>query len=290
MEVKLLADKKLILGEGPFWDGRTKQFHCVDIMAGEIHCLLPGLDKWTKHSIGQQVGFAIPNDVGQFLVGLQQGIAVFDPSSNSTTFLSNIESELMGNRFNDGKCDANGRLWAGTMNLEAKPKAGNFYSMDENYRVHKRLSNISISNGLEWSLDNSTFYYIDTPTYKVTAFDFDLEASTITNQRAVIDVDPSIGLPDGMTIDSEGMLWIAHWDGNCVCRWNPETGNVLQKIYVPAAGVSSCCFGGEELDVLFITTAKVGFDANLLNKYPLSGGIFTVKPGVSGLPANTFKY
>lgn len=150
------------------------------------------------------------------------------------------------------------------------------------------VEGVTISNGLAWSRDASTLYYIDTPTRAVAAFDYDRARGTVSGRRVAIEVPETMGSPDGMTIDAEGRLWIAQWDGGCVGRWDPTSGRLLERIPVPARRVTSCAFGGPALEDLYITTARTGLDERSLAEEPLAGGLFRVRPGVAGIPAVPF--
>ena len=170
------------------------------------------------------------------------------------------------------------------MHLEHKDGAGSLFLVDENLRVHKKLPNTSISNGIVWSLDNKRLFYIDSPTQVVKAYIFNEKTGEIVFEKNVIEVPSEMGTPDGMAIDEEGMLWIAHYNGFGVYRWNPSTGKLLEKIIVPVPQVTSCVFGGENLDHLFITTARENMNEQDLKKYPDSGNLFVVKMNVKGVP------
>ena len=191
------------------------------------------------------------------------------------------------NRFNDGKCDPAGRFWAGTM--ETPTRKGALFRLDPDLLVHQILDGIACSNGLAWSLDRKTMYYIDTMTRRIDAFDYELMTGAISNRRAAVTVSEEHGLPDGMTMDVDGKLWVAHWDGWCVCRWDPTTGQLLQKIRFPVARPTSCAFGGAALDTLYVTSATTGLDTTALIKQPEAGGLFIFNPGVRGLPAISFE-
>ena len=202
------------------------------------------------------------------------------------------EADKPENRFNDGKCDCSGRFWAGTMSKKLDSgygdsgPAGSVYCLEPDLRISRKIENVTISNGLGWSPDNGTLYYIDSPTKTVAAYDFDRRNGGISRKRVVVELpDGFVGMPDGMCVDAEGMLWIALWGGAGVTRWDPATGGLLQKLAVPALNVTSCVFGGTKLDELFITTARLGTDTQA---YPLAGGLFRVKPGVTGLPPFAF--
>jgi sugar lactone lactonase YvrE len=191
------------------------------------------------------------------------------------------ESHPPSNRFNDGKCDPTGRFLAGTMAIDETPGSGSLYSLDQNLRVKQLLGGLSISNGMGWSPDYSTMYFIDSPTKQVVAFDYELNTGNISNRRVVVTIPE--GYPDGMTTDQEGMIWVALWAGFKVTRWNPRTGKLLQSISVPAPNVTSCTFGGSNMNELYITTARKDMDTAALDKYPKAGGVFRLKTDVIGM-------
>jgi sugar lactone lactonase YvrE len=193
-----------------------------------------------------------------------------------------VEEGLPLNRCNDGKCDAEGRLWVGTMSRMFTAGAGSFYSIDQNFKVQKHLDQITISNGMAWSEDNKTLYYIDSPTQQVNAFHFDLENGEIRFDRTVIEIPTEMGTPDGMCIDQEGKLWVAHYGGFGVYRWDPVSGKLMEKIELPVPNITSCTFGGENLDILLITTARENLTDSQLGEYPLSGDVFLVQTNTKG--------
>src|SRR5262249_35054787 len=151
------------------------------------------------------------------------------------------------------------------------------------------LDNIYISNGILWSLNHSTMYYIDSLAHNVRAFDYDLESGNISNERVAIEIPESTGIPDGMDIDAEGMLWFAHYGGSRVCRYDPQTGELLHTISLPASRVTACAFGGKDLDTLFITTACQQMSPEEWEKEPHAGGLFSIKPGYHGVGPYWFK-
>jgi sugar lactone lactonase YvrE len=202
--------------------------------------------------------------------------------------IAKVEPRLAGNRFNDGKCDLTGRFWAGTMDIEERRASGALYFLERN-KVRRVLGGVTISNGLGWSPNNDTMYYIDTPTRRVCAFDYNAETGKVKDRRTVVDFNPDQqGSPDGMAVDTEGKMWVAHWGGSRVTRWNPATGRPLDAVILPVSQVTSCCFGGRNLDELYITTARTGLDREALLRQPLAGGVFRVKTGLRGLPTNLF--
>jgi sugar lactone lactonase YvrE len=183
-------------------------------------------------------------------------------------------------RMNEGGCDPQGRFYCGSMAYSEKPGAGTVYRLDTDGSVHTVLSEVTISNGIVWSLDGSQVYYIDTPTHRVDVFDFDAAAGTFHNRRPVVHIDPSLGSPDGMTIDAEGGLWVALWGGRAVHRYTPD-GVLDAVIEVPASQVTACAFGGPDLDRLYITTSRRDIDPAA---EPQAGALFVVTPDVHGIP------
>ena len=282
MRVELLHDAKALLGEGPVWDERTQTLYWVDILNKRIYANGDSLAE-----LDEFIGCLAPRVRGGLILAKRFSFWTFDLSATSSTFLAAPTDEPATNRFNDGKCDPRGRFLAGTMNLNEKDSTGSLYSFDGE-SIAKLLSNVTISNGLTWSPDGKTFYYIDTPTRVVQAFDYDLDTGAIASPRVAVTIPASLGWPDGMTSDSQGNLWIAMWGGAQITKWNPHTGQLLEQIPVPALQTSSCAFGGKHLNELFITSARKGLDDAALEQYPLSGGVFRVETTVAGLPAFEF--
>ena len=271
-----------VLGEGPVWDAARQRLWWVDIERCELHCLDPATDEDRVWKMAHRIGFAVPTNRGDLIVGTQRGLARFSPENGALTPIADPENHLPENRFNDAKCDPAGRLWAGTMAVSEAPGLGSLFRVDASLNVTRMVENVSISNGLAWSLDERTMFYIDSPTRRVDAFEFDPASGTLANRRAVIEI--ADGFPDGMCIDTAGNLWVALWGGWGVACFDPRTGMQVAKIEVPVADVTSCCFGGEGWDELFITTASRDLDAAGHARQPLAGSIFVAKPGVAGPP------
>jgi sugar lactone lactonase YvrE len=175
------------------------------------------------------------------------------------------------------------------MHLEQMIPMGSVYKISATGETIKMIDSVTISNGIVWTKDASTMYYIDTPTQNIQAFDFDVTTSTLSNERTVVRISQAIGFPDGMAIDEEDMLWVGLWNGNAVGRFNPKTGELISKIEVPAHNVTSCTFGGKNLDKLYITTASVDMTEDEKTKYPLAGSLFVADPGVKGVPGEFFR-
>lgn len=288
-KAELVVDAKANLGEGPVWDEKEQCLYWVNITEPSIHRYDPATGADSKVLTDQFVGAAVRRESGGFIAAMKDGIYILNEQGKRLKFLGDPESDLPQNRFNDGKCDRLGRFWAGTMSMNGGKKMGALYRVDPDGAITKVLEDISLSNGLAWSPDWQLFYYIDTPTKEVWAFDYSEEEGRLSNQRVVYSFKEGDGVPDGMTIDAEGMLWVAHWGGYKVSRIDPHQGVVLEEIRVPAKQVTSCTFGGSNLDELYITTARGGLDADELNQYPHAGGVFRVKLAVRGIRSYSFK-
>ncbi|MBI9062850.1 MAG: SMP-30/gluconolactonase/LRE family protein [Marinilabiliaceae bacterium] len=289
MDVSVAYQIESRLGEGPVWDYRSNELLWVDIEKHELNFYHPETKKYRLFRFDSRLGAAVPTDDNRLLLALQNGLAIFDPLSQKLNYFADPEKSLPDNRFNDGKCDPQGRFWIGSMDVNVRNRQGALYCVDNHINVTRKLEGLTISNGMAWSSDNQKMYFIDSATSKVFQFDFHAETGVITNQKTIIEVPQKHGVPDGMTIDKEGMLWIAHWGGANVSRWNPNNGKLLQKVDIPAPHVTSCCFGGKELDTLFITSARDGLTSDELRQYPLSGSLFSIQPNVLGMKSNRFK-
>jgi len=284
----LVLDAKAALGEGAIWDTDRGVLYWVDILGCKVHIYDPANGRDRAINVGQYVGTVVPRQSGGLVLGLHHGFASLDLETEQVEIVADPERDLPGNRFNDGKCDPAGRFWAGTLALAGTPKVASLYRLDADLSVHKMLGEVSCSNGIVWTRNNQTLYYIDTFLRRVDAFDYDLETGAIRGRRTAFEVPSEMGFPDGSTLDSEGMLWVALWQGGAVSCWNPETGELLQTVAVPAPNATSCAFGGPDLDRLYITTARNGMGEDDLLEYPLAGGLFCAEVGVTGVPAFAF--
>jgi sugar lactone lactonase YvrE len=284
-----ILEIKATLGEGALWDYKNNQLLWVDIEEGILYVYDPATGKNIAHEQGKRIGTVVPIDTGGMVTALQDGIYTYNPNNGELIKKASPEEDKPQNRFNDGKCDPGGRFWAGTMALKGGRGSGALYRIDHDFSYKKMIDNVSTSNGIVWSLDNTKMYYIDTPTRKVVAYDYDNGTGDISSPRTAIEIPAELGSPDGSTLDAEGMIWIAMWGGASVTRWNPETGELLQKISVPALNVTSCAFGGKDLDILYITSASMSMNESQKEQYPYAGKLFQVKPGVKGIKANYFK-
>ncbi|WP_284642897.1 SMP-30/gluconolactonase/LRE family protein [Paenibacillus silviterrae] len=280
--LELLHDEQATLGEGPAWDHRQGLLYWVDIIGKRVHLYNPKLRSNRTIQLEQLVGAAVPRKEGGLVLAMQNGLHLLDLETEQVRFLVDPEQDQPGNRFNDGKCDSAGRFWAGTMDMKEEAPRGSLYCLEPDGTLHKKISGVTTSNGMGWSPDDRIMYYIDSPTRKVSAFDFELSTGVISNGRTLFTIPEGEGFPDGMTVDAEGMLWVAQWDGWQVSRWNPATGERIGQIRLPVARVTSCTFGGDNDDELYITTARIGLSEQELAEQPHAGGLFRIRPGVKG--------
>ncbi len=282
-----LYQSQCVLGEGPYWHTSRKSFFWVDIESGTLFEYILKSGKVRTWNFNHRLSLVLEGEEDHLILALGLKIARFHPESEKLEWLASIESELTHNRCNDGKCDAMGRLWVGTMNLQFKEGAGSFYSLDQDHMLHKHLDQITISNGMAWTPNNQTLYYIDSPTQQVNAYHFDLEKGGIAFERTAIEIPLSMGTPDGMCMDQEEKLWIAHYGGYGVYRWDPVSGQLMEKVELPAPNITSCAFGGENMDTLLVTTARENLNEAQLEEFPLSGDVFLVKTNTHGFLSNT---
>ena len=273
------------LGEGPLWDARTGCLYWLDINRAQILRHTKQSEKIKVFEMPIRVTALGLRQSGGFVCATDQGLHFWDGKGTALEFISNPEKGKAGARFNDGKVDRAGRFWAGTMDPRNATSA--LYRLDADLNVHKMEDGITISNGIGWSLNNSIMYYADTLTYTVFAYDFDLKTGEISGKRIFIKVEPDFGVPDGLTVDSQGYVWVAFYDGWKVVRYRTDGSEDL-RIEMPAARPTCPAFAGEELDELYITTAIDGLPPEELEKQPQAGDLFMLKPGVKGLPEPYF--
>lgn len=282
-----VLDAKAVLGEGPVWRAETQDLVWVDIESARVCCFNPATGENQTWDVGEKPGLAVPTKQGDLILGTSVGFVRLDLASGVLSPIIDPEQDLPNNRFNDGKVDPEGRLWAGTMGLDEAPNVGSLYRLNRNLSADKLFDQVSISNGMAWTSDQKTFYYIDSPTRRVDVFDCDMAGGTVSDRRTAFELPEGMGYPDGMSIDNEGMLWVALWQGWGVARFAPG-GALLAKVEVPVECVTSCCFGGENWDELYITTSSRDLDETGRAEQPLAGGLFRCRPGVSGPPTNLF--
>ena len=283
-----ILEAKAVLGEGSLWDHQRNCLYWVDILDRKVNIYDPATGANSVFTVNQDVGTVVADTAGNLMLALRDGFARLNIDSGEVVMVAEQKSE--GIRFNDGKCDPAGRFWAGTMADDMAEGAGALYCLDTDRTVRRMIEKVTISNGLVWTLDTKYFYFIDTPTREVAAFDYDIDSGNISNRTAAFKIEEKLGYPDGMAIDEADMIWIAHWGGGKVTRWNPKTGKLLETITVPHASlVTSCAFGGPDLSELFITTATVDLNEEQKRSQTLAGSLFRVQLDVKGVPAFRFK-
>lgn len=285
MESKLLLDAKAELAEGPLWDEREQVLYWVDILGGKLHRYNPATEIDEVFNVGQDVGTVVLDETGNVLLAVKDGFARFDLETETLDIIANPESEIENNRFNDGKVGPGGRFWAGTMAYDMTAHAGSLYCLDTDGIVTTKEKDVTISNGIVWTADHKTMYYVDSPPRVIYAFDYDKASGSISNGRIVIKVPEDMGAPDGMAIDTKGQLWVAHWGYGAVVCWCPKTGEVMDEIKVPAKQTTACAFGGEDFKTLYITTANTDDSTGEAAGEPYAGGLFVARTDVAGLPS-----
>lgn len=285
--VKTIGKQISQWGEGPIWWGNSLFY--VDIAGNKLLRLKPDTSEETIWEIGERIGTIVPSeDDDEVIYAGDTGYVRFNLKTGSKTTLADPEASMRGkNRFNDGKCDPAGRFWAGTISMIKDTGSANLYCLDTDGSLLLKVSGVTNSNGICWTADATKMFYIDTPTQNVRAYDYDLESGAISNARVVIDTAAHgyNSSPDGMTIDADGMLWVAFCHGACVVRFDPQKDKEIQRVDLPCIETTACTFGGENLDRLFVTT---GIKADL--DEPNAGKVFVIDGlGVKGVPAFAFK-
>jgi sugar lactone lactonase YvrE len=275
------------IGEGPVWDASGQNLVWVDITSGLVRRYRPATGETTTLEVGCHVGALAVRAEGGLVLAAQDGFRLLEPGGGPSRLIRPIGAADPERRLNDGKCDPAGRFWAGTMRYDKAADGGALYCLEPDGQLSIKLPVVTISNGLDWSPDGRTMYYVDTPTQRVDAFDFDPATGTLGERRAMVTIDPADGNPDGLTVDAEGFVWLALWRGWAVRRYAPD-GRLVGEIRLPTALVTSVAFGGPHLDELYVTTASEELDSTELAGQPEAGALFRIKPGVRGRPANSF--
>ncbi len=286
MTVECVVDAKNILGEVPVWDVAEQALYWVDIEGRLLQRLTPATGAVERWEMPERIACFALRERGGLIVGFASGIAFYDLDTGAIDWIARPEAGA-GTRFNEGKCDRRGRFWTGSMDDGLSRRSGALYRVDPDRSVTRILGGIGISNTLVWSLDDATFYFADTMDARIDRYDFDAASGTITNRRPFVDLAGSGMGPDGSTIDAEGCLWNAQWDGWRVARYSPE-GELMQVVELPVQKPTSCMFGGPDLGTLYVTSAVWDLKGAALAAQPLAGGLFALDVGVKGLPETRF--
>lgn len=284
----IVVDCKNDLGEGSVWDHINEELIWVDYYSGNICNFHVNSQKYTAVSIAETVMVAIPTNRNNWIVAIDKNVSIYDPRKKQLIKEVTIQENKPNNRLNDGKCDAENRLWIGTMSKAADTAVGALYKVNADLSYEKMDEPFIIPNGIAWNKENTVMYVVDSMLKKIFRYDFDLEKGTIHNKTVLIDTSTENGLPDGMTIDEEDNLWVAFWQGQSVIQHDTNTGKVLDRISTPTVIPSSCCFGDEDLSTLYITSCRKHATAENIEKFPLAGGLFSIRPGVKGMITQFF--
>lgn len=286
-EVEHLLRIQNDLGEGPLWDHRQETLWWVDIERSHLFSYDPATSEQRTFQSPTPITVLGLHEGGGFVTAGQKGFGFWDDATETLDLLVDPERDLPNTRFNDGAVDPMGSFWAGTMNPSDSGKPANgLYRLNRDASVTRILDDVTVANGIGWSPDRRTMYFTDTRKRTIFVFDYDANTGSVSNRRPFVSFSPAEGVPDGLCVDADGCIWSALWGGAKIIRFNPDAERQLD-ISVPASQVTSCAFGGEALDELFITTARTGLSAQERARQPLAGDLFRYRPGVQGQPEYT---
>lgn len=268
------------LGEGPTWDAGRARLIWVDILSSRVHLFDPATGRRGVLATEQHVGAAKPHAAGGLVVSLRDGVGLYDAAG---AFRWLHHDPVEGRRANDAAVAPDGALWAGSMRYDERPGGGTLIRLAPGGEVRTMLPEVTVSNGLGWSPDGSLMYYIDTPTRRIDVFTV-TEQGGLTGRRALVCTRDVPGSPDGMTVDADGCLWVAFWEGGAVRRYTPD-GRLDRTVALPVSRPTACAFGGRDLTDLYVTTARTGTDPGA---EPLAGSLLVLPGAGHGLPQPEF--
>lgn len=283
MTASLALQAEATTGEGAIWHPGRKALFWVDIEGKTLYEYRAGGESQKAWRFDRMVTTVVPESDTTMIVALQDRVIRLNLNDSTHVTIANVPDGAGDYRCNDGKCDPSGRLWIGTMGLKGQEKSATLFCLDHENRLLPKIEEVTISNGIVWSANKKYMYYNDTPTRKIARYRYNDATGEILFDGVAVKLPEGTGAPDGMTIDKDDNLWVAQWGGYGVYCYNPYTGELLKQIQVPAPNVASCAFGGENLDTLYITTARAGLTPEQLEEYPLSGSLFYCVPGDKGV-------
>lgn len=288
MNIECVVKSKDRVGEVPVWCDRSHKVWWIDVRQPRIQSFDPESGSHEVFLVeGKAIGSYALRESGGMILAQEDGIHLYDPATKSRSMLLELEGDIEVNRLNDGRCDRRGRFWLGSMNDTVREPDGSFYSVSADLEVQKWFGDINIPNGVAFSPDDTVLYFADTPAQKIWAFDFDLEEGRISNRRLFADLAGNPGRPDGSTVDAQGFLWNAEFNGKRVVRYTPD-GRIDRVIDMPVTNNTCLGFGGPDLSLLYVTTAWQGLSEEKRVQEPLAGGLFCLDVGIKGLPEPRF--
>lgn len=289
LDISVVLRARAEIGESPVWSQRTQELYFVDIAGQAIHAYRPSDRRHRVFGLPDLVTSVSLRERGGLVLSLRKTLAFYEPETDHLELLADPEPDRPGNRFNDARCDPQGRLWAGTMSADDwLAPTGAVYRLDPDRRVTRMIDEVACSNGTGWSPDGRTIYHTQSFRYAIHAYDFDAETGAIANRRTFVTLPPDGGgFPDGLTVDEHGFVWSAQPVYGRVVRYDPD-GGVDRIISLPVSRGTSCTFGGPDHRTLFITSATETLTEAQIAEEPLAGSVFACSPGVRGIPASLF--
>ena len=286
-DVHCVFESTALQGEGPSWNSEQKRLYWVDVLGPSLHILDPERALNRSLPMPHMISTALQTDGSKLVAITQKGVQLLDLRTNRLTEIVHPEHDVPSNRLNDAKVDSKGRIWVGSMAIDASPGRGSLYRISPNGESTVMDSGFTVSNGPAWSPDNTVLYFVDTGANRIYSYEFDESDGSLGKRSVFIEVPKEEGRPGGLTVDADGCLWMAHFDGWKVVRYTP-TGRIDRNYQIPVPRPTSCAFGGENMSQLFVTTARIRLSAQRLAEAPLSGSVFCIETGITGLPANAF--
>jgi sugar lactone lactonase YvrE len=282
MDVTCVANTQDVLGEVPRWHQTEQALYWIDALKPAIHRLDPATGRVESWTPPEKLGSFAPSVGGGLIIAGRNGFALYDPRDGRFERIADPEDRAAENILNDGRCDGRGRFWAGSMTKTMARASGSLYRVDKG-RMDALDDNIWVANGVAWSPDGATLYFADSHVHTIFAYDYDLAAGAIGKRRVFVDASGHAGVPDGASVDAEGFLWSAMFDGSCLARFAPD-GRLDRTVPVPVSRPTACAFGGGDLRTMYVTTARFRLPPDKLASETHAGGLLALDVGVTGLP------